>query len=73
MNTSLDFQMVCTNCGGLAIKIKNPERAPREAIIYCGDCGVSRGTIGALRDLAVRPDEYFFGLSWSDSGRPATH
>jgi hypothetical protein len=56
MSTSVDFQMVCGSCGGLAIKIENPERAPREAIIYCGDCGVSRGTMGALRDLAVRPD-----------------
>jgi hypothetical protein len=56
MNTSVDFQMVCDNCGSLTIKIENPERASREAIVYCGDCGSSRGTMGALRDLAVRPD-----------------
>jgi hypothetical protein len=62
MSTSVDFQMVCGNCGGLAIKIEDPERAPREAIVYCGDCGVSRGTMGALRDLAVRPDVHLLPL-----------
>jgi len=55
MNTSADFQMVCANCGCLGTKIEDPEQASREAIVYCGDCGVSRGTVGALRDLAVRP------------------
>jgi hypothetical protein len=56
MNTSIDFQVVCDNCGSLAIRIENPERASREAIVYCGDCEAPRGTVGALRDLAVRPD-----------------
>jgi hypothetical protein len=56
MNNNVDFQMVCGDCGSLAVKIENPEHASREAIIYCGDCGASRGTMGALRDLAVRPD-----------------
>src|ERR1700690_3138105 len=56
MNNDVDFQMVCGDCGSLAVKIENPEHASREAIIYCGDCGASRGTMGALRDLAVRPD-----------------
>jgi hypothetical protein len=56
MNTIVDFEMVCGNCNGLSIRIENPEHAPREAIIYCGECGVSRGTMGALRDLAIRPE-----------------
>ena len=56
MNTGIDFRMVCGDCGSLAIKIENPESASREAIIYCGDCGGARGTMGALRDLAVRPN-----------------
>jgi hypothetical protein len=55
MNTSVGFQTVCGDCGSLAIRIENPERASREATVYCGDCGASRGTMGALRDLAVRP------------------
>jgi hypothetical protein len=58
MNTSVDFQVVCGDCGSLAIRIENPESASREAIVYCGDCGASRGTVGALRDLAVRPDAH---------------
>jgi hypothetical protein len=58
MNTSFDVQMVCGECGSFAIKIENPESASREAIVYCGDCGASRGTAGALRDLAVRPDAH---------------
>ena len=58
MNTSVDFQMVCGNCGNLGIKIENPERTLRASIVYCSDCGVSRGTMGALRDLAVRPEAH---------------
>src|ERR1700676_2238181 len=49
-----DFQMVCGDCGSLEIKIENPEGASRDAIVYCGHCGASRGTTGALRDLAAR-------------------
>ena len=55
MKTGIDFQIVCGKCGGLAVKIENPERASRETIVYCGDCGASRGTVGGLRDLAVLP------------------
>jgi hypothetical protein len=50
------FQMVCGNCGGLGVKIEDPERASREAMVYCSDCGAPRGTMGGLRDLALRPD-----------------
>jgi hypothetical protein len=53
MNINIDFQMVCSDCGSLAIRIENPEGASREEIVYCGDCGCSR--VGALRDLAVLP------------------
>jgi hypothetical protein len=56
MNNDLDFQIVCVDCGCLAIRIEDPLKASREAIVYCGDCGVSRGTVGALRDLAVQPN-----------------
>jgi hypothetical protein len=58
MNTGVDFQMVCHNCGCLGIKIENPQLASREAAVYCGDCGASRGTVGSLRDLAVRPEAH---------------
>lgn len=58
MSTGGDFQMVCANCGCLGIKIEDPERAPAEATVYCSVCGASRGNVGALRDLALRPDPY---------------
>ncbi len=54
MNINVEFQMVCDDCGSLTIKIENPEGAPRETVVYCGHCGASRGTMGALRDLANR-------------------
>ncbi len=53
-NNNIEFQIVCVECGCLAIIIEDPVKASREAIVYCGDCGASRGTVGALRDLAVR-------------------
>jgi hypothetical protein len=56
MKTSIDFQIVCGKCGGLAVKIEDPERASRETIVYCGDCGAPRGTMGGLRDQAVLPE-----------------
>lgn len=60
-----DFRIVCTDCGCLSIKIEEPLKSPREALVYCGDCGTSRGTVGALRDLAVQhgPDVVFPALS----------
>ena len=54
MNINVEFQMVCDDCGSLTIKIENPEGASRETVVYCGHCGASRGTMGALRDLADR-------------------
>jgi hypothetical protein len=48
------FQIVCTTCGCLSIKIEEPLKSSREAIVQCGDCGAPRGTVGALRDLAVQ-------------------
>jgi hypothetical protein len=58
MNNNVEFQMICDDCGSLAIKIDNPVSASRRTIVYCGECGASRGTVGALRDLAVRPDAH---------------
>jgi hypothetical protein len=54
MNEKFEFQIVCINCGCLAIRIEDPVNASREATVYCGDCGAVRGTMGALRDLAVQ-------------------
>src|ERR1700689_3028431 len=54
MSNDDSFQIVCMNCGCLSIKIEEPHKAMREALVYCGDCGNSRGTVGALRDLSVQ-------------------
>jgi hypothetical protein len=54
MNSDIGFQVICANCGCLSIKIEEPLKSAREAVVYCGDCGASRGTVGALRDLAVQ-------------------
>jgi hypothetical protein len=54
MSNGSEFQIVCTNCGCLSIKIEEPLKSSREAIVHCGDCGTARGTVGALRDLSVQ-------------------
>lgn len=54
MNHDAGFQIVCTHCGCLSIRIEDPLKATREAMVFCGDCGKSRGSVGSLRDLSVR-------------------
>ena len=54
MNDKFEFQIVCIDCGCLSIRIEDPVCASRDAIVYCSDCGGSRGTLGDLRDLAVQ-------------------
>jgi hypothetical protein len=54
VSNDIAFQIVCENCGCLSIKIEEPLKAKREAVVRCGDCGFSRGTVGALRDLSVQ-------------------
>jgi len=51
-----EFRIVCGKCGSLKIKIENPGGASRDEIVYCGNCGTSRGTMGALRDFAFTAD-----------------
>lgn len=54
MNNDIAFQIVCARCACLSIRIEEPLKSSREAIVFCGDCGYPRGTVGALRDLAVQ-------------------
>jgi hypothetical protein len=54
MNNEVEFQMVCRDCGTLGIKIESPVDASPETVVRCSNCGTSRGTMGALRDLAAR-------------------
>ena len=72
MNSNVDFQIECIDCGCLAIRIEDPVKASRESMVYCGDCGASRGSVGALRDLAVQPnkDDLFATTPMWPCGRP---
>jgi hypothetical protein len=49
-----EFLMVCRDCGALGIKIGSPVDAPPETVVTCSSCGIARGTVGALRELAAR-------------------
>jgi hypothetical protein len=69
MSNDIDFQIICTGCGCLSVRIEQPLTATREAIVYCGDCGTSRGTVGALRDLAVQRHSDFV-LSTTSAAPP---
>ena len=42
MKNNVEFEMVCGDCGSLAIKIDKPVSASRKTIVYCGECGASR-------------------------------
>jgi hypothetical protein len=55
MKSDVEFQIVCIDCGCLAIRIEDPVTASHDAVVYCGDCGAPRGTVGALRNLALQP------------------
>jgi hypothetical protein len=54
MNSDVGFQLVCRDCGALGIKIESPGDASPETVVRCSNCGNSRGSIGALRELATR-------------------
>ena len=54
MSNHVDFQIVCATCGCLSIRIEEPLKSSGKATVFCGDCGSSRGTMGALRDLAIQ-------------------
>jgi hypothetical protein len=67
MKSNIEFQLVCGGCGSLAIKIENPVSASRKAVVHCGECGASRGTLGALRDLAMLPDVHTVAIRQATS------
>jgi hypothetical protein len=48
------FQLVCMNCDALGIIFDYAEGAPSSTPIKCRDCDALRGTLGALRNLALR-------------------
>ena len=48
------FKIVCEACGSLSIKVADPANAPASTLVCCGRCGVVRGTLGELHDMARR-------------------
>jgi hypothetical protein len=53
MRTSSRFQLICINCDALGIVLDYPDNAPSSTQIKCQACEAPRGTIGALRNLAL--------------------
>ena len=53
------FKIVCEDCGSLSIKVADPANSPAATPVKCGRCGVVRGTLGELHDLARRSTDSF--------------
>jgi hypothetical protein len=53
------FKVVCEACGSLSIKVADPAHAPATTPVCCGRCGVVRGTLGELHDMARRSTDSF--------------
>jgi hypothetical protein len=54
LNVLPAFQLVCMNCDALGIVFDYAEGAPSSTPIKCRDCDAPRGTLGDLRNLALR-------------------
>ncbi|SDS17958.1 hypothetical protein [Bradyrhizobium canariense] len=54
-----EFKIVCSDCGGLSIKVADPANCPVTTLVECRRCGAVRGTVGALQDLARRSADLF--------------
>jgi hypothetical protein len=53
------FKVVCSNCGSLSIKVADRVHATDNTPVECARCGAIRGTLGGLRDLALRSGDIF--------------
>jgi hypothetical protein len=53
MSNRLPFQLVCIDCDTLGIALDYAEGAPLSTPIKCRGCNGFRGTLGALRSLAL--------------------
>jgi hypothetical protein len=58
------FQLVCMNCDALGIVFDYAEGAPLSTPIKCRDCDALRGTLGALRNLALRDRRASLDPDW---------
>jgi hypothetical protein len=53
------FKIVCSECGSLSIKGLDPTKSESAAIVWCGCCNASRGTLADLHALARRGKDLF--------------
>jgi hypothetical protein len=53
------FKIVCEQCGSLSIKITDPVNSRLATPVRCGRCGVIRGTLAELHDVARRSNNTF--------------
>jgi hypothetical protein len=53
------FKIVCEDCGSLSIQVADPVTGPGATSVHCGRCGVVRGTLAELHDLARRGTDVF--------------
>jgi hypothetical protein len=56
---SVGFRMVCDCCGGLSIRIADPQKSSASTAVRCRGCDAVRGTLGELHDLARRATDVF--------------
>jgi hypothetical protein len=55
-----DFQVVCVKCESLGIVLDYRNDAPPTTQIRCSHCNGLRGTLGALRSLAISDRQDLF-------------
>jgi hypothetical protein len=58
-SVSVGFRMVCDCCGGLSIRMADPQKSSASTPVQCGGCDAVRGTLGELHDLARRATDVF--------------
>ena len=56
---SVGFRMVCDRCGGLSIRMADPQKSSSSTPVQCRGCDAVRGTLGELHDLARRATDVF--------------
>jgi hypothetical protein len=53
------FKAICSECGSLSIKGLDPAKSESGAIVWCGRCDASRGTLADLHALARQGKDLF--------------
>lgn len=62
MKAGHQYQAICESCSSIGIHFESGEGAPASMQISCRRCGAPRGTLGALRQLALAGSKELFEL-----------